>query len=178
MGDWKSLPQELSFCVERWQEHQGVQVKVLLKLESRVTKTSFAKLSPFKPSSWSLQSAQHLHIQEASERGPDWWLCPSLADSWLVQHYIHSQSNFIEMIDAFTSFLKARMTLLGRLPSRLSMVFVSVRIIFSLLPTWWDLDSLWTIKPSRCVFERVSRLRWRLPKYGQDHSMGRRSQSE
>lgn len=45
----------------------GFQVKVLLKLENRVTKASFAKLSSFKPSYWSSQSAQHLHIQEASE---------------------------------------------------------------------------------------------------------------
>ena len=72
MGDWKSLPQELSFCVERWQEHWGIQVKVLLKLENRVAKTSFAKPSPFKQSPWSSQNAQHLHIQESSERGPDW----------------------------------------------------------------------------------------------------------
>lgn len=82
----------------------GFQVKVLLKLENRVTKASFAKLSSFKPSYWSSQSAQHLHIQEASEWGPDWWLCPSLADPWFMEQYIHPQSSFIEMIDAFSIF--------------------------------------------------------------------------
>lgn len=104
MGDWKSLPRELSFCVERWQEHWGVQVKVLLKLENRVAKTSFAKLSPFKQSSWSSQSAQHFHIQEASEQGSDWWLCPSLADPWFIEHYIHSRSSLLRWLTLLAIF--------------------------------------------------------------------------